>query len=405
MLGDSSVWGTLLKPEETLAGQINALHLQTCDGRTVRAYNLGYPTLSVTKDLMILDEARQVRAGCGLVAGDAGGVAAEKQLTSPLAANNPARLDALAESTGVVDPADPAIIRPDFWGRTILGQRRPLADLLRLQLYGVMWSATGIDQFYPAEYPPAAIDLDADESFHDRQPPTLDETSLSLDVLDAGAKLLGDVPLTVINEPILISDGQNSDLRYNFFYPRWAYDQYRALLAEQAASGGWTWSTAGTCCPDRVHQQRHPPDPAGQHRPGRIAGRAGGLRKVIRCSKFAWHRLKILMQLWPLTIWPNRKRTGSLHPPGGGAGCLLCGRAEASCWVMPCWSTPSSNRVLFRCCMCGRITGAAGWGRLLMQPPGESLPHPQVVHLHQPLQPADASPAGAPGLPSERRYP
>lgn len=239
LLGDSSVWGTLLQPDKTLAGQINALNLRTCDGKTVRAYNLGYPTLSVTKDLMILDEARQYEldAVWWLVTLEA--FPDEKQLASPLAANNPARLEALAESTSMVDPADPAIIRPDFWGRTILGLRRPLADWLRLQLYGVMWAATGIDQFYPVEYPAAANDLEADESFQGRLPPTLDETSLALDVLDAGVKLLGDVPLTVINEPILISDGQNSNLRYNFFYPRWAYDQYRALLAEQAATGGW----------------------------------------------------------------------------------------------------------------------------------------------------------------------
>jgi hypothetical protein len=41
----------------------------------------------------------------------------------------------------------------------------------------------------------------------------------------------------VVNEPIYISSGQNSDIRYNSFYPRWAYDQYRQLLAT------WTGST------------------------------------------------------------------------------------------------------------------------------------------------------------------
>jgi hypothetical protein len=34
----------------------------------------------------------------------------------------------------------------------------------------------------------------------------------------------------VINEPILISTGKNSDKRYNFYYPRWAYDQYRTII-------------------------------------------------------------------------------------------------------------------------------------------------------------------------------
>ena len=44
IVGDSSVWGTLLKPEETLAGQLNADNLNAC-GKNVRAYNLGYPTI------------------------------------------------------------------------------------------------------------------------------------------------------------------------------------------------------------------------------------------------------------------------------------------------------------------------------------------------------------------------
>jgi hypothetical protein len=42
-----------------------------------------------------------------------------------------------------------------------------------------------------------------------------------------------------INEPIFISDGENSDVRYDAFFPRWAYDKYRVLLAEQAESYGW----------------------------------------------------------------------------------------------------------------------------------------------------------------------
>jgi hypothetical protein len=38
---------------------------------------------------------------------------------------------------------------------------------------------------------------------------------------------------------MFISPGKNRDLRYNSFYPRWAYDQYRALLSEQAQANGW----------------------------------------------------------------------------------------------------------------------------------------------------------------------
>ena len=38
---------------------------------------------------------------------------------------------------------------------------------------------------------------------------------------------------------MFISDGQNSDLRYNSFYPRWAYDQFRPLLNDKATTNNW----------------------------------------------------------------------------------------------------------------------------------------------------------------------
>jgi hypothetical protein len=59
VVGDSSVWGTLLRPEETLSGVLNARGLRAPDGRHIRVYNLGYPTISLAKDDMILVWARQ----------------------------------------------------------------------------------------------------------------------------------------------------------------------------------------------------------------------------------------------------------------------------------------------------------------------------------------------------------
>jgi hypothetical protein len=40
---------------------------------------------------------------------------------------------------------------------------------------------------------------------------------------------------------MFISEGVNSDLRYNFYYPRWAYDGYREILAEESERGGWLY--------------------------------------------------------------------------------------------------------------------------------------------------------------------
>jgi hypothetical protein len=42
-----------------------------------------------------------------------------------------------------------------------------------------------------------------------------------------------------VNEPMFISSGANSHIRYNFYYPRWAYDDYRAIMAGYMAQNGW----------------------------------------------------------------------------------------------------------------------------------------------------------------------
>ncbi|MBL8147724.1 MAG: hypothetical protein JNL34_15205, partial [Anaerolineae bacterium] len=56
IIGDSSVWGTLLENTETLAGLLNAQGL-SLEGKTARFYNAGYPPMSATKDLLLLDQA------------------------------------------------------------------------------------------------------------------------------------------------------------------------------------------------------------------------------------------------------------------------------------------------------------------------------------------------------------
>ena len=234
-LGDSSIWGTLLRPEETLAGQLNAAHLSAC-GRAVRVYNLGYPTISLTKDWLILDYALRYQPDLVVWGVTLEAFPRDKQLSTPLVANNAARLEALGLRTD-----DPAIVHPTLWERTIVGQRRPLADLLRLQFYGIMWGATGIDQTYPTDYPPAQTDLTAQETFHGMKQPTLDANLLAFDIFEAGLRAAGKIPVVVVNEPMLVSTGKNSDVRYNFFYPRWAYDQYRQQISGRAAFGSWAY--------------------------------------------------------------------------------------------------------------------------------------------------------------------
>ena len=234
LIGDSSVWGTLLQPEQTLAGQLNASGIQAC-GRAVHAYNLGYPTISLMKDLMILDQARYYQPDLVIWLTTLEAFPKDKQLTSPIVANNANRVRALITNYHLqLNPNDPAFVNPTTLQQTFMGQRRAVADLLRLQIYGALWASTGIDQVYPENYERAQLDLEADQDFHKL---TSLQDALAFDVLEAG---MSSGPLMIlVNEPMLISQGRNSDIRYNFFYPRWAYDEYRQMLAQRAAAHRW----------------------------------------------------------------------------------------------------------------------------------------------------------------------
>ena len=241
LIGDSSVWGTLLRPEQTLAGQLNQRKITAC-GKTVRTYNLGYPTISLMKDLMILDQARDYKPDLVIWLTTLEAFPNDKQLTSPIVANNAEGVEQLIINYQLpFSSDDPALIKPSTWDQTFVGRRRAIADLLRLQIYGALWASTGIDQVYPQDYERAQIDLEANEEFHGLS--SLQDASLrdalAFEVLNAGMSV--SPSMLLVNEPMLISDGVNSDIRYNFFYPRWAYDEYRQQLAEHAAKQNWRY--------------------------------------------------------------------------------------------------------------------------------------------------------------------
>jgi hypothetical protein len=226
VLGDSSVWGTLLTPEQTLASQLNASQITAC-GKAVRVYNLGYPTISLTKDLLILDQAKEYQPDLVVWLTTLEAFPKDKQFDSPIVANNVERVGQLITNYQVPKPS--VLNQPSKQEQAFVSQRRALADLIRLQMYGALWSSTGIDQIYPEDYERAQIDLEASEDFHGIT--SLNE-SLAFDVLMAGMSAHPNILL--VNEPVLISNGVNSDIRYNFYYPRWAYDEYRQLLGAYA---------------------------------------------------------------------------------------------------------------------------------------------------------------------------
>jgi hypothetical protein len=242
IIGDSATWGYLLENPDTLAGQINAAGIELPGGRKVRAYNLGYPVMSLAKDLFILSYALRYKPDLVIWPFTLESFPLDKQFYSPLLKNNPQAIKKILEQylpgmdTSQVDEENGG-----FWQSTLVGQRRALADILRLQLYGVLWAATGIDQDIPESYTPRQEDLEADQAFHNLEPGQFEQEKLAFDVLAAGVRMAGDTPVVMINEPMYISTGKNSNIRYNFYYPRWVYDAYRQDMIERSRVNGWNY--------------------------------------------------------------------------------------------------------------------------------------------------------------------
>ncbi len=239
LVGDSSVWGYLQRHEDTISQQLNGKKLRTVDGRDVQFYNLGYPTLSLTKDLLILDYASKFQPDLILWFITLESLPVEKQLQSPVLTLNPEATQTLLAKTALgFDEQEDSLSKAGFWERTIVGRRRLLADLIRHQIYGLMWSATQIDQYIPPTYDLRAEDLSDDVSYQDMSPEQFSSSSLAFNVIKAGMAIT-EAQVILVNEPIFISAGENSDVRYNFYYPIWAYDQYQTMLEEQAEINHW----------------------------------------------------------------------------------------------------------------------------------------------------------------------
>ena len=243
IIGDSGTWGWLLENEDTLAGQINQGGYRTEDGRRIVAYNLGYPIMALSKDLLILDAALEYEPDLILWPVTMESLPKDKQLVPPLVLENKERIQELVGSEQLeMAEGDSAFPERNWFDEMIFGRRRELADLIRLQLYGFSWHATGIDQEIPSEIQLRKSDFDEDLSWSSfEEPASLTGEDLSLDILASGVTKAGDIPVLLVNEPIFVSQGENSDIRYNAWYPRWAYDQYRRLLAERAEVEGWDY--------------------------------------------------------------------------------------------------------------------------------------------------------------------
>jgi hypothetical protein len=113
------------------------------------------------------------------------------------------------------------------------------------QALGMLWGATGIDNHegLQPEGPPPGTDVGNHLDYEGRMPGESSATAESLmtEVLSAGYSVAGDVPVVVINEPIFVANGDSPLVRYNKFYPRWVFDDYRQFMRGWMKQQNYQW--------------------------------------------------------------------------------------------------------------------------------------------------------------------
>ena len=243
LVGDSSVWGFAANPSDTLTAKLNDLDLQSCDGRRMRFYNLGYPWAFIFKDLLVLERSKEYEPDMVLwlftmraLTGSDSDI--NSFFSGPLIADAK-RLQVeyqLRDYTGELNVQT-------YWEKTIIGQRKKLKADFIFQMYGFLWAATGIDHHLQTWLPwkdtlERGLEYRRYKSPEDW--PRLKQNFM-LDVINAGHVMMDGSQVVVVNEPIYIASGLNSDVRYNKIYPRWVYDNYRSYLNAWMAENDYAY--------------------------------------------------------------------------------------------------------------------------------------------------------------------
>ena len=216
LIGDSSIWGFLQKQENTISGLLNKRFVG--EDKKVNFHNLGFPSISILKDLMIVDRALEYDPDLILWFITLEALPKEKQLEIPIIRNNIGIVNSIIEK---YELSEITLIEEKLIDNTLWNQRRNISDLLNLQLFGILWDATGIDQEYPETYNPAQRDFtEPIEQYYNINPDDKLEDFLALEIIENGIEKNKGIDFILINEPILISEGVNSSVQYNYYYPR-----------------------------------------------------------------------------------------------------------------------------------------------------------------------------------------
>jgi len=234
-LGDSSFWGDGISVSGTLPEQINRLDLQNCHSQRIVAYNLALPSLYVMKDFLILNKAMKYKPDLivwGVTLRSLGYSDQNASLFLPSQSD-----DALYLIHRYNLNLSTAILKPTtLWGQTLLVDRSNVKNLFIYQMDALPWIATGVDGNITSSLQ-SQIGNDVDpKNISMLHSAAVSPDNLMLGVLNSADDLAAPAPILIVNEPIFIATGKNSQQYYDSFYPRPLYDQYRNILSDWAHS-------------------------------------------------------------------------------------------------------------------------------------------------------------------------
>jgi hypothetical protein len=258
LIGDSSVWGEGIPVQESIAVQWNNLDVK-CGEQSIKVYNLAYPHPSVIKDLIILDKA--VETNPDLIIWFVTLNTLIPRRLSPFLVANSERVADVLNRYDIPFANDDVLVEnaPDFLDKTLIGQRSYLARWIKLQFLGVVWAATGRDSLAHASINRNTIpsDVSNDAFYRGMTEQTNDlKNIVRLEAVEAGHDIADPVPVLVVNEPIFIANGLNSDVRYNDIYPRWAYDEYRDVISDEVQRADWHYLDLWKSVPSQYFSDR-----------------------------------------------------------------------------------------------------------------------------------------------------
>jgi hypothetical protein len=241
-LGDSATFCLYCRSNEAIPQVFTDLGM-TVDGKHVRGYNLAYPGSDWLKDILILKHALKYQPDAIVWPVTAKGSGDQPLPQEPdahlITRLNTAELPALAQQYNLDTWDTRRYAEADAWYQRSIwthgGRLRDWLVLIARTLRNALVQP-GKDLTQDYLYPGPSVTTQPVRpiaEINNTLPGYDSMPNRQWELLRAGQQIAreANVPLLIVNEPMYVGGGPNSDVNYNSFYERALYDRFRAALA------------------------------------------------------------------------------------------------------------------------------------------------------------------------------